>query len=103
MISQTHLCAIIATVLFIVTTQIVVGVNTLSEADKISTLPGQPKVEFQQYGGYITVDEVHQRALFYYFVEAEIEPASKPLVLWLNGGILLLINIIIIVYMIFFL
>lgn len=34
----------------------------------------------------MTVDEKKQRALFYYFAEAEIQPASKPLVLWLNGG-----------------
>ncbi|KAL5154744.1 Serine carboxypeptidase-like 45 [Glycine soja] len=57
-----------------------------SHADKISNLPGQPQVEFQQYSGYVTVDDQHQRALFYYFVEAEEDPASKPLVLWLNGG-----------------
>ncbi|RZB52870.1 Serine carboxypeptidase-like 45, partial [Glycine soja] len=25
-------------------------------------------------------------ALFYYFVESKTDPASKPLVLWLNGG-----------------
>ena len=56
-------------------------------ADKITSLPGQPKVAFQQFAGYITVDEKQQRALFYYFVEAEAEPASRPLVLWLNGGI----------------
>ncbi|XP_056177488.1 serine carboxypeptidase-like 45 [Syzygium oleosum] len=57
-----------------------------SEADKIASLPGQPKVSFSQYAGYITVDEKQQRALFYYFAEAEADPASKPLVLWLNGG-----------------
>ncbi|XP_042484113.1 serine carboxypeptidase-like 45 isoform X2 [Macadamia integrifolia] len=57
-----------------------------SEAVKISELPGQPKVNFQQFSGYITVDEKQERALFYYLVEAEIEPSSKPLVLWLNGG-----------------
>ncbi|GMY19567.1 serine carboxypeptidase-like 45, partial [Fagus crenata] len=56
------------------------------EDDKIVSLPGQPQVSFQQYGGYITIDEKQQRALFYYFAEAETEPASKPLVLWLNGG-----------------
>ncbi|KAF2311540.1 hypothetical protein GH714_024639 [Hevea brasiliensis] len=38
------------------------------------------------YGGYVTVNDEKHRALFYYFVEAEIDPASKPLVLWLNGG-----------------
>nr|POE65524.1 serine carboxypeptidase-like 46 [Quercus suber] len=55
-------------------------------ADKITSLSGQPQVSFQQFAGYITVDEKQNRALFYYFVEAESQLASKPLVLWLNGG-----------------
>ncbi|KAF3430919.1 hypothetical protein FNV43_RR25649 [Rhamnella rubrinervis] len=59
---------------------------SLSELDRITWLPGQPQVGFQQYSGYVTVDAKKQRALFYYFAEAEIDPASKPLVLWLNGG-----------------
>ncbi|GAB2213466.1 hypothetical protein Drorol1_Dr00021511 [Drosera rotundifolia] len=54
--------------------------------DKISLLPGQPQVGFQQFSGYVAVDSTKHKALFYYFVEAEIDPASKPLVLWLNGG-----------------
>ncbi|XP_044487797.1 serine carboxypeptidase-like 45 isoform X2 [Mangifera indica] len=54
--------------------------------DRITWLPGQPLVGFQHYSGYVTVDEKKQKALFYYFSEAEIDPASKPLVLWLNGG-----------------
>ncbi|KAL6011747.1 Serine carboxypeptidase-like 45 [Asimina triloba] len=54
--------------------------------DRIAGLPGQPQVSFQQFSGYIAVDERKQRALFYYFAEAETEPATKPLVLWLNGG-----------------
>lgn len=63
-----------------------------SSDDKIRGLPGQPpQVSFKQYSGYVTVDEKKQRALFYYFVEAEVEidhhPSSKPLVLWLNGGL----------------
>ncbi|KAF6155591.1 hypothetical protein GIB67_007849 [Kingdonia uniflora] len=57
-----------------------------SPSDKITELPGQPHVSFNQYSGYVTVDEKKQRALFYYFVEAEIDPVSKPLVIWLNGG-----------------
>ncbi|XP_010271869.1 PREDICTED: serine carboxypeptidase-like 45 [Nelumbo nucifera] len=65
---------------------VVMAQNTSSEADRINKLPGQPDVNFQQFSGYITVDESQQRALFYYFVEAETDPASKPLVLWLNGG-----------------
>ncbi|KAG0459598.1 hypothetical protein HPP92_022726 [Vanilla planifolia] len=54
--------------------------------DKIAGLPGQPNVSFQQFSGYITVDERRQRSLFYYFAEAEMDSYSKPLVLWLNGG-----------------
>lgn len=57
-----------------------------SHSDRVTRLPGQPPVRFQQYSGYVTVDDRKQRALFYYFAEAEIDPTSKPLVLWLNGG-----------------
>jgi len=57
-----------------------------SEVDRIIRLPGQPQVGFPQYSGYVTVDDKKQKALFYYFAEAEVDPASKPLVLWLNGG-----------------
>lgn len=57
------------------------------EADKIAALPGQPpRVNFDQYSGYVTVSEQHGRALFYYFVESPYQASSKPLVLWLNGG-----------------
>ncbi|KAL3755117.1 hypothetical protein ACJRO7_002223 [Eucalyptus globulus] len=67
--------------------QLVPWLMAATLTDKIVSLPGQPKVSFSQYAGYITVDEKQQRALFYYFAEAEAEadPASKPLVLWLNG------------------
>ncbi|KAH6794066.1 serine carboxypeptidase-like 40 [Perilla frutescens var. hirtella] len=57
----------------------------LKESDEIIELPGQPKVEFSQYSGYVTVDPIAGRALFYYFAEAE-DASTKPLVLWLNGG-----------------
>ncbi|KAL2559993.1 Serine carboxypeptidase-like 45 [Forsythia ovata] len=60
--------------------------SSLSSDEKITQLPGQPQVSFQQFSGYVTIDQKKQRALFYYFVEAEVDPASKPLVLWLNGG-----------------
>ncbi|KAJ4836419.1 hypothetical protein Tsubulata_031100 [Turnera subulata] len=59
----------------------------LMEANKISSLPGQPDgVDFDQYAGYVTVDPKNGRALFYYFVESPQDSSSKPLVLWLNGG-----------------
>ncbi|WOL11470.1 serine carboxypeptidase-like 45 [Canna indica] len=60
--------------------------NGLESPDRITKLPGQPRVNFQQFSGYVTVDELKKRALFYYFVEAEMDPSTKPLVLWLNGG-----------------
>ncbi|KAK9108592.1 hypothetical protein Syun_024603 [Stephania yunnanensis] len=60
--------------------------SSVSHNDKITMLPGQPQVGFQQFSGYVTVDERKQKALFYYFVEAEVDSASQPLVLWLNGG-----------------
>ena len=58
--------------------------------DKIGGLPGQPPVGFAQYAGYVPVDDAGKRSLFYYFAEAEADPAAKPLVLWLNGGKILL-------------
>ena len=59
----------------------------LKAADKIGALPGQPQgVDFDQYGGYVTVDPQAGRALFYYFVESPQNSSTKPLVLWLNGG-----------------
>jgi hypothetical protein len=58
-----------------------------SHADKIVTLPGQPQnIAFQQFSGYVTVDNKKHKSLFYYFAESETDPSSKPLVLWLNGG-----------------
>lgn len=58
----------------------------LQEKDRIERLPGQPQVEFSQYGGYVTVDESAGRAFYYYFVEAQHSKESLPLLLWLNGG-----------------
>ncbi|XP_042512928.1 serine carboxypeptidase-like 42 isoform X2 [Macadamia integrifolia] len=52
----------------------------------VSRLPGQPKVSFRQFAGYIDVNEKTGKSLFYYFVEAEGDAENKPLTLWLNGG-----------------
>ncbi|KAL4607421.1 hypothetical protein ACB092_09G172700 [Castanea dentata] len=65
--------------------QILMAVESFPIADRITSLPGQPQFNFQQFSGYVTVDEKQQRSLFYYFVEAQTQPASKPLVLRLNG------------------
>lgn len=57
------------------------------QADQVVRLPGQPPVGFRQFAGYVTVNESHGRALFYWFFEATNNAADKPLLLWLNGGI----------------
>lgn len=54
--------------------------------DRITILPGQPKVNFAQFSGYVTVNKEHGRALFYWLTEAVLHASTKPLVLWLNGG-----------------
>lgn len=59
------------------------------EEDKVSKLPGQNfNVNFAHYSGFVTTNEKLGRALFYWLFEADEDPASKPLVLWLNGGLL---------------
>lgn len=62
------------------------GVESRPTADEVVELPGQPPVTFKQFAGYISLDDAKPRSLFYYFVEAESDSSSKPLVLWLNGG-----------------
>ncbi|XP_073013911.1 serine carboxypeptidase-like 42 [Typha latifolia] len=62
------------------------GIEGYPEEDLVRGLPGQPKVGFRQYAGYVDVDEKAGRSLFYYFAEADGDPDMKPLTLWLNGG-----------------
>eukprot|EP00762_Andalucia_godoyi_P008269 ANDGO_02965.mRNA.1 Serine carboxypeptidase-like 25 len=55
------------------------------EADRITSLPGVSfDLPSRQYSGYLQVSET--RRLFYWFVEAEIDPANAPLINWENGG-----------------
>ncbi|QHO09276.1 serine carboxypeptidase-like 25 isoform X2 [Arachis ipaensis] len=56
------------------------------EEDRILELPGQPKVSFQQFSGYVTVNKVAGRALFYWLTESSQNSLRKPLVIWLNGA-----------------
>ncbi|MFS7899950.1 putative carboxypeptidase D [Helianthus anomalus] len=60
---------------------------TQEQLDQVSSLPGQSfNVDFAHYAGYVTVNEESGRALFYWLTQATEDPASKPIVLWLNGG-----------------
>ncbi|XP_078433607.1 serine carboxypeptidase II-2-like [Wolffia australiana] len=64
-----------------------IAFSGVREKDRVLQLPGQLfNVKFAHFSGYITVNEESGRALFYWFFEASDDPASKPLVLWLNGG-----------------
>lgn len=55
-------------------------------SDRVLSLPGQPPVGFRHYAGYVKVGKHKEKALFYWFFEAEQKAEEKPLVLWLNGG-----------------
>ncbi|CAL4929527.1 unnamed protein product [Urochloa decumbens] len=81
------LCLSVAIVFSLLSWQALAAGEGSKEADKIAALPGQPKdVPLQQYSGYINLGDKYGKSLFYYFVEADTDPATKPLVLWLNGG-----------------
>ncbi|XP_057456678.1 serine carboxypeptidase-like 35 [Lotus japonicus] len=55
------------------------------DADRVKNLPGQPPVKFRHYAGYVKLRPQEEKALFYWFFEAQEAPSQKPLVLWLNG------------------
>ncbi|KAH3762400.1 serine carboxypeptidase [Pelomyxa schiedti] len=54
--------------------------------DLITDLPGIENVTFAQYSGYIQIDAVTNKNLFYWFVESQRDPTTDPLILWMNGG-----------------
>ncbi|XP_022888188.1 serine carboxypeptidase II-2-like isoform X2 [Olea europaea var. sylvestris] len=57
------------------------------QLDRVWELPGQNfNVTFAHYAGHVTVNRESGRALSYWFFEADEDPSSKPIVLWLNGG-----------------
>ncbi|GFP80207.1 serine carboxypeptidase-like 42 [Phtheirospermum japonicum] len=77
---------IVTTAAVLVVGLVVGGGHDFPAEDLVEGLPGQPKVQFRQYAGYVDVDSKHGKSLFYYFVEANENPDKKPLTLWFNGG-----------------
>lgn len=65
---------------------VVLLVLAVSANDEILSLPGIGPVNFKQYAGYINVNKVTGRNLFYWFTESQKDPTNDPVVLWLNGG-----------------
>ncbi|KAK7383101.1 hypothetical protein VNO78_28770 [Psophocarpus tetragonolobus] len=58
----------------------------LMENDKVKSLPGETEgVDFDQYGGYVTVDAKAGRKLFYYFVESPSHLTMLPTSLLFYG------------------
>jgi serine carboxypeptidase-like clade 2 len=84
-LSVLSLCFILFTTSFIKASGVNVGAY---ESDRVIDPPGVPSsTSVSHFSGYITVNEDHGRALFYWFFEAQSEPSKKPLLLWLNGGL----------------
>jgi len=50
------------------------------------TLPSYEGPPLDVYSGFISVDDVKGRALFYILIKAESDPQDKPLVVWYQGG-----------------
>lgn len=80
-------CFVVVALLAITHLCICEALLSQKEQDKVTKLPGQNfNVDFAHYSGFVTTNEKLGRALFYWFFEAADDAASKPLVLWLNGG-----------------
>ena len=86
------LCCLVSTLL-VVSPEEIHGEEAEKEADRVTNLPGQPAVTFRHYAGYVKLQPQHQKALFYWFFEAQEAPSHKPLVLWLNGGLSLSLSL----------
>lgn len=55
-------------------------------ADQVTNLPGLLyDIPFNQFSGYINLPET-QKQIHYWFVEAEVNPETAPVVFWTNGG-----------------
>ncbi|KAL4201350.1 hypothetical protein AMTRI_Chr02g258250 [Amborella trichopoda] len=60
---------------------------TADSSARVEFLPGfEGALPFDFFSGYISVDEVNEYRLFYYFIKSENNPSKDPLLLWLTGG-----------------
>ncbi|KAJ1298415.1 hypothetical protein BS78_01G451400 [Paspalum vaginatum] len=85
--ARSALCLSVAIVFSALSQQALAAGEGSKAADNIPALPGQPAdAVLQQYSGYVNLDDQTGKSLFYYFVEATADAATKPLVLWLSGG-----------------
>jgi serine carboxypeptidase-like clade 1 len=55
-------------------------------ANKVTSIPGfTGSWPFAAYAGYIAIPD-GEKQMFYFFAESQNDPATDPVVLWLNGG-----------------
>jgi serine carboxypeptidase-like clade 2 len=43
-------------------------------------------LNFNMYSGYIQVDQEFGKQSFYWFVESQRDPQNDPVLIWMNGG-----------------
>ena len=55
-------------------------------ADLIASIPGFGKTPSKQYSGFLPADDNQTVFLHYWFVESTGNPATDPVVVWMNGG-----------------
>uniref|UniRef100_A0A667YHR5 Carboxypeptidase n=1 Tax=Myripristis murdjan TaxID=586833 RepID=A0A667YHR5_9TELE len=61
------------------------GSEAARDQDEVKFLPGlQKQPSFRQFSGYLNVAD--GKHLHYWLVQSQGDPASDPVVLWLNGG-----------------
>ncbi|WP_422375943.1 S10 family peptidase [Roseibium sp.] len=58
----------------------------IPEPGPVIDLPGYGAPKEKQLAGHLTVNEACGDNLFFWFFESQTDPATDPLILWLNGG-----------------
>ena len=70
-------------------TLVAAALLSVANAEEITSLPGVTGgIPFKMHSGYVDVtdDSDGSRQLFFWFVEAEFNPSTAPVLLWTNGG-----------------
>ena len=60
----------------------------IASRNQITNLPGLENMpSFQQFAGYININDTDaQKGYYYWFVESQTNPENAPILLWLQGG-----------------
>ncbi|XP_048642354.1 probable serine carboxypeptidase CPVL isoform X2 [Marmota marmota marmota] len=58
----------------------------IKEGRKLSSVTAFLGLNIHSYSGYLTVNKTYNSNLFFWFFPAQVQPATAPVVLWLQGG-----------------